>query len=438
MSKCWCAVVSTVIALMMVACRDPSTAPLGRTPHNLQFTVQPADGIDGVLLLPVVLAARDSQGVLDRGFSGRVTLRLTEGTLRGDTTVAAVGGLATFASLRVLGVKSSYTLIASAESGTVTPAISRTFSVSAPTQQIAFAAARGIYVVTADGSGIGAIVQDTANGTYGRPAWSPDGARIVFQDDSSIEVVNADGTRVTRVASGFDPAWSRDGTRIRFAKAIALGTEIDEVGADGSSMTRLAVWPLGFHQDPYAGFVDGGYRGDFGGRLTWSPDLSQVAFQRFLWGTPVPFDWFDYGGVFTRLTLMNADGSGLRAVTPDSVASGPEWGAAWSPDGRRVAFVSGNLATIAADGSSPPMSVIGPTDLVSELISSTSWSPDGKQIAVVVDGSGVFTGPTIWIASASGAGVVRRLSNISINYIRPGDHNLIYNSLIHDLAWSPR
>jgi Tol biopolymer transport system component len=253
----------------------------------------------------------------------------------------------------------------------------------------------------------------------------------VFQKDSSIEIVNADGSGLTRVASGFDPAWSRDGTRIRFAKAIALGTEIDEVAADGASMTQFAAWPLGFHLDPYAGFIDAGYRGDFGGRLTWSPDLSQVAFQRFLWDTPVPFDWVDYGGVFTRLSVMNADGSGLRSVTPDSVASGPEWGAAWSPDGRRFAFVSAGLATITADGSSPPISVIGPTDVLSERMGSPSWSPDAKQIAVVVDESGAFTGSTIWIASADGAGGVRRLSSISIS-ISTG------HLRIQDLAWSPR
>jgi Tol biopolymer transport system component len=439
MSKRSCTVVATVTALVAAACHDRSTAPLEATPHDLQFMFQPADGIDGVVLLSIVVVARDSRGGRDRGFSGRVTLRLAGGTLNGDTTVTAAGGIATFANVRVLGVKSSYTLIASAEDATVTPAISLPFSVSAPSQQIAFVATKGVYVTNADGSGVGALVQDTVagSGLYGRPAWSPDGARIVFQKDSSIEIVKADGSGLKRVASGFDPAWSRDGTRIRFAKAVALGTEIDEVAADGSSMTQLAAWPLGFHPDFSAGSVDDGYRGDFGGRLTWSPDLSQVAFQRFMWGTPL-FDLNDYGGVFTRLNVMNADGSGLRTVTPDSVASGTEWGAAWSPDGRRLAFVSAGLATIAADGSSPAMSVIGPTELLSDKIGSPSWSPDAKQIAVVVDESGAFSGSTIWIVSLDGTGGVRRLSNIS-NYInQAGYSSLIYNSLIHDLAWSPR
>jgi len=436
-------------ALMLAACHDRSTAPLEPTPHDLQFTVQPADGIDGVVLLPVIVVTRDSHGALDNGFSGRVTLRLAGGTLHGDTTVTAVGGVATFANVRVLGAKSSYTVTASADGGTVTPAISLPFSVSPPSQQLAFVATRGIYVANADGSGVGVLVQDTAAtfGLYGRPAWSPDGSRIVFQRDSSIEIVNADGSGLTRVASGFDPAWSRDGTRIRFAKAVSMGgqTEIDEVAVDGSSAARLAVWPLAFHPDPFTGFVNDGYEGDFGSRLTWSPDLSQVAFERFVWDTPVTSRCGgrleEYCGVFTRLYIINADGSGLRPVTPDSIATVRQWGVAWSPDGRRLVFVSAGkmtVATIAADGSSPAVSVVGPP--FTESLGGASWSPDGKEIAVAIDEMSSSTGSSIWIASADGTGGVRHLTSISIAVSSYFNYSFALTGRvpIQDLTWSPR
>jgi Tol biopolymer transport system component len=412
--------------------------------------IPPADGINGVDLLPVVIVARDSHGMLDYGFSGRVTLRLRGGTLQGDTTVTAVSGLATFANVRALGVKSSYTLVANAEGGTVTPAISLPFSVSAPSHQIAFAATRGIYVVNADESGVGALVLDTAAAfpLYGRPAWSPDGARLVFQKDSAIEIVNADGSGLTRVAIGFDPVWSQDGTRIRFAKAVSSGgaqTEIDEVAVDGSSASRLAVWPTAFHSALATGFINDGYSGDFGSRLTWSPDLSQVVFERLLWDVPVVTycggDVDEDCGVFTRLYVMNADGSGLRPVTADSVAAVRQWGVAWSPDGRRLAFVSAgttSVATIAVDGSSPPVSVIGPP--FTESFGSPSWSPDGKEIAVAIDETSSFTGSGILIASADGTGGVRRLTNIFIALSNYFDYSFARSSRvpIQDLAWSPR
>ena len=52
------------------------------------------------------------------------------------------------------------------------------------------------------------------------PQWSPDGRRLAFVRDDEIWVVEADGSRLTRVAGkpggGRDPRWSPDGHRIAF------------------------------------------------------------------------------------------------------------------------------------------------------------------------------------------------------------------------------
>ena len=52
------------------------------------------------------------------------------------------------------------------------------------------------------------------------PQWSPDGRRLAYVRDGEIWVVEADGSRMTRVVAkpggGRDPRWSPDGKRLAF------------------------------------------------------------------------------------------------------------------------------------------------------------------------------------------------------------------------------
>jgi dipeptidyl aminopeptidase/acylaminoacyl peptidase len=52
------------------------------------------------------------------------------------------------------------------------------------------------------------------------PQWSPDGRRLAFTREDEIWIVEADGSRLTRVvakpAGGHDPRWSPDGRRLAF------------------------------------------------------------------------------------------------------------------------------------------------------------------------------------------------------------------------------
>lgn len=109
---------------------------LAGTAASLAFSVQPAAAVAGTAIAPaVVVAARDSVGNTATGFTGNVTLAITGGTgkagatLRGTTTVAAVGGLATFSSVNVDSVGTGYTLTASATGPT--SAVSSAFAVVA-------------------------------------------------------------------------------------------------------------------------------------------------------------------------------------------------------------------------------------------------------------------------------------------------------------------
>ena len=124
----------------------------------------------------------------------------------------------------------------------------------------------------------------------------------------------------------------------------------------------------------------------------WSPDGRRIAFDSDRDGN-------------TEIYVMNADGSGVTRLTNhDARDSVP----AWSPDGRRIAFQSyrdGNLEIylMNADGS-------GVTRLTDNDAQdgTPAWSPDGRRIAFysMRDGN-----TEIYVMNADGSGVTRLTHN---------------------------
>ena len=85
---------------------------------QLVFTQQPTTTIAGNVIAPVIqIAARDSSGNTVTNFTGAVTIGVAAnpggGTLSGTATVAAIGGVATFANLSIDKVAAGYILQAS-------------------------------------------------------------------------------------------------------------------------------------------------------------------------------------------------------------------------------------------------------------------------------------------------------------------------------------
>ena len=116
---------------LRIVAAEPPPPPPPPPATNLAFTTQPP----ALLLIngtfSVEVTARDAQGLTATGFGEVVTLSLqgpiAVGGLNGQTSVTAVNGIATFSNLKVTGVCTGCTLVASASG--VTSATSSAFNV---------------------------------------------------------------------------------------------------------------------------------------------------------------------------------------------------------------------------------------------------------------------------------------------------------------------
>jgi Tol biopolymer transport system component len=251
-------------------------------------------------------------------------------------------------------------------------------------QKIAFAtwqdSTTDVYVMNADGSGQERLTSDA--GWDGSPAWSPDGQAIAFarhpagRSSSEVYVMNPDGSgqrRLTSDATDGTPAWSPDGRTIAFVSGHGVDMEIDVMNADGSGqrkLTRNAVRD----SDP-----------------VWSPDGRRIAFVS---------NW--------QVNVMNADGSGKRRLTRNG---GQNVAPAWSPNGRKIAYerrlgrvkygpcsgcgraLSFEVYVMNADGTMPRR--------LTRRGAQPLWSPNGRRIGFVSERDG---NAEIYVMNADGSG----------------------------------
>ena len=249
----------------------------------------------------------------------------------------------------------------------------------------------------------------------------PQPAPIVYATGSSgptssaadIYVREAEGTvrRLSRTSryEGF-PSWSPDGTQIVFVAAPNRDSDVYVMDADGTGIRRLA----------------GSARRANDLYPAWSPDGSLIAFSS------------NRDGAENELYVMRADGTGLRRLTRTQ-AWVDDTAPRFSPDGRHLVFSSNRVAFFnyelfrirVSDGRGLTRLTFwgsgkdgAPGD---DLL--PDYSPDGKRIAFVSDRRG---GYAIWVMNANGKGlreVTRhRGRNVVFPRFSPDGNSLLYTT----------
>jgi len=131
---------------------------------------------------------------------------------------------------------------------------------------------------------------------------------------------------------------------------------------------------------------------------SWSPDGSKIAFMTGR--TVIPAHDTVAARTAWDLYVINADGTGETPLTSDTTNEGQP---TWSPDGTKLAFITdrdGNneIYVINADGTGLRRLTADPAD-----DEQPAWSPDGAKIAFVSNRSGRLN---IWVMDSTGANLV--------------------------------
>ena len=255
-----------------------------------------------------------------------------------------------------------------------------------------------VYTINPDGTGLRQLTHVGAAQAAGAPDWSPGGDKIVYVSnqtgDYRIWVMNADGSGQRQLADdpGFadlEPAWSPDGARILFSRCddhigFILTCDLEVMNTAGGGMRRLA----GGHWT----YVRGQY----------SPDGRRIVVGA------------DRGGFLSALWLMRADGTGLHRITRPSLEA---FWPGWSPDGRRIVFTDNccqggsNIWTVRPDGTGLRELTHFPPPRQGGF---ASYSPDGRQIVLLTSGKCC---QYFYVMNADGSGLHPIRTGVPITFL---------------------
>ncbi len=193
--------------------------------------------------------------------------------------------------------------------------------------RIAVAHGGTLELIDPDGSNRTTLFVQSHPDNYGglsQPTWSPDGTRIAFNgwigSGTGLYTINRDGSDPAPILGPvpgigtFDPAWAPDGSTIAYFGSTDIRVCRDASATSCSDQWQLHVMSLPLDGSEPHELHEAGVCYCIGAApsLTWSPDGTSLAF------VGLGSDTFPGG-----LTVMSADGTGLRQVTDDG--GGPAW-----------------------------------------------------------------------------------------------------------------
>jgi Tol biopolymer transport system component/DNA-binding winged helix-turn-helix (wHTH) protein len=271
----------------------------------------------------------------------------------------------------------------------------------------------GVFLVPSLGGAERKLTETWANrfgfGMHTWLHWSPGGKWLVLSDKSStnepfslflFSPETGEKRRLTSppasVIGDCSPAFSPDGKSVAFVRVIsAVVGEVYLVSADGGEPEQLT------------------FSGEGISNLTWTPDGREIVFSSRYGGKSnllrIPFEggtpqWLSESGnsaqypAFSlrgnRLAwVRNTDNTDIFRITLNSKTEAKEQPAnvipstaietspRYSPDGKRIAFVSNRSGSdeiwvSGSEGENP----VRLTSFRGPLVGSPSWSPDGRQI----------------------------------------------------------
>jgi dipeptidyl aminopeptidase/acylaminoacyl peptidase len=184
------------------------------------------------------------------------------------------------------------------------------------------AGARQVFTLSLRGTGTPTTQITASEKPASDPQWSPDGRRLAFVRDDEIWIVEADGSRLTRVVGkpggGRDPRWSPDGRRLAFISRRRGWSQVWLIDAPVPRRGRPQRDPRPPLPTP---LTRGGFDAD---GLAWSPDGTQLA----VTGQQAPDDL-----TTSQIALVDV-GTGASSIVAG--ARSHDTGAYWTADGSLI------------------------------------------------------------------------------------------------------